>query len=267
MMTSTTTATPTGPLAARAQAFAEAGSGIPPPGRRIIDAPLRMFHALFGLAFAVAYATGDSEAWRALHVTAGYTLAGLLGLRIVYGLVGPRPARLSARWRRLAGLVPWLRALPRQWRSGAAALRQGEHLAMAVSVLALLALALPVVASGWVVYLDWAGEAVAELHEALASAMLATALTHLALVLLGSVLHRRNQALPMLDGRLPGTRGPDLVTKDRRGLAALLLLAVLAFGAWQWQSYPHGLLPADGASAGTHEDRQGQGRDHGDDDD
>jgi cytochrome b len=265
MMTSTTTATPTGPLAARAQAFAEAGSGIPPPGRRIIDAPLRMFHALFGLAFAVAYATGDSEAWRALHVTAGYTLAGLLGLRIVYGLVGPRPARLSARWRRLAGLVPWLRALPRQWRSGAAALRQGEHLAMAVSVLALLALALPVVASGWVVYLDWAGEAVAELHEALASAMLATALTHLALV--GSVLHRRNQALPMLDGRLPGTRGPDLVTKDRRGLAALLLLAVLAFGAWQWQSYPHGLLPADGASAGTHEDRQGQGRDHGDDDD
>ena len=262
-----TTTTPTAPLSPSAPTAAAAVASRTPPGRRIIDAPLRMFHALFGLAFAVAYATGDSEAWRALHVTAGYTLAGLLGLRIVYGLVGPRPARLSARWRRLAGLVPWLRALPQQLRSGAAALRQGEHMAMAVSVLALLALALPVVASGWVVYQDWAGEAVAELHEALASAMLAAALAHLALVLLGSVLHRRNQALPMLDGRLPGTRGPDLVTKDRRGLAALLLLAVLAFGAWQWQSYPHGLLPADGASAGTHEDRQGQGRDHGDDDD
>ena len=261
----TTTTTPTAPLSPRAPTAAATDASRTPPGRRIIDAPLRMFHALFGLAFAVAYATGDSEAWRALHVTAGYTLAGLLGLRIVYGLIGPRPARISARWRRLAGLVPWLRALPQQLRAGGTAWRQGEHLAMAVSVLALLALALPLVASGWVVYQDWAGEAVAELHEALASAMLAAALTHLALVLLGSVLHRRNQALTMFNGRLPGTRGPDLVTKDRRGLAALLLLAVLAFGAWQWQSYPQGLLPADGGGAGSHGDRQAHGRDHDDD--
>jgi cytochrome b len=252
-----TTTTHTAAMNASATAGAAATADRPAPGRRVIDAPLRMFHALFGLAFAVAYATGDSESWRALHVTAGYSMAGLLAFRLVYGLFGPRPARLSLRWRRVAGLGAWLRALPAQLRSagGPGAWRQGERLAVGLAMLALLALALPVLASGWVVYQDWAGDAVAELHEALASAMLALALAHAGWVLAGSVLRRRNLALPMLNGRLSGTRGPDLVTRDRRGLAALLLLAVLAFGTWQWQAYPQGLLPADGGRAGAHEGR------------
>jgi cytochrome b len=247
---------------------AAAAADRPAPGRRVVDAPLRMFHALFGVAFAVAYASGDSESWRALHVTAGYSMAGLLAFRLLYGLFGPRPARLSLRWRRVAGLGAWLRTLPALRRStlGPGTWRQGEQLAVALTVLALLALALPVLASGWVVYQEWAGDAVAELHEALASAMLALALAHGGWVLASSVLRRRNQALPMLNGRLSGTRGPDWVTRDRRGLAVLLLLAVLAFGAWQWQAYPKGLLPPDGWSAGAHERGDGQGHGNSDDD-
>lgn len=70
-----------------------------------------MFHALFALSFVGAYLSGDGERWRAPHVTLGYTLLGLLALRIVYGLVGPRPARLGALWRKLVGWPAWLRSL------------------------------------------------------------------------------------------------------------------------------------------------------------
>jgi len=55
------------------------------PGRRVTDAPTRMFHWLFALSFVGAYATADGESWRALHVTLGYTMVGLLVFRVLYG--------------------------------------------------------------------------------------------------------------------------------------------------------------------------------------
>ena len=43
--------------------------------------------------FSLAYATGDEV--ENVHIAAGYMIAGLLGLRIVWGFVGPRRARFS----------------------------------------------------------------------------------------------------------------------------------------------------------------------------
>ena len=63
------TSSPTLPFPSRATAA---------PTRRVIDAPMRMFHWLFALCFVGAYASADGEHWRMLHVTLGYTLAGLL---------------------------------------------------------------------------------------------------------------------------------------------------------------------------------------------
>ena len=42
------------------------------------DAPVRVFHWLLVLSFFGAYITAKSESWRLLHVTLGYTLAGLV---------------------------------------------------------------------------------------------------------------------------------------------------------------------------------------------
>lgn len=209
------------------------------PGRRVTDAPTRMFHWLFALSFAGGWLTAESEHWRSLHVTLGYTMAGLLGFRLVYGLVGPRHARLSLLWHRLAGVPSWLR--------GGAATRikwsQGRNLLMAGAVAALLVLVVPLTLSGYATYSDLGGEWLEEVHELVANAMLALVLVHLVLITGLSLVRRRNQALPMITGRIAGA-GPDLVRKDRPWLAVLLLLAVLAFGAWQWQLSPNGLLPA-----------------------
>lgn len=41
-----------------------------------------MFHWLFALSFVGAYLSAESEHWRLLHVTLGYSFAGLLVFRV-----------------------------------------------------------------------------------------------------------------------------------------------------------------------------------------
>lgn len=228
------------------------------PTRRVVDAPTRMFHWLFALCFTLAYVTADGERWRLVHVTLGYTLAGLLAFRLCYGLIGPRQARLSLLWRKLAGWPAWLRSL-QPGKAGDVNWRQGQNLLMALAVAALMAVVLPVAISGYATYNDWGGEWLAELHEFSGELFLWLVLGHLALILGLSLLRRKNQAQPMLAGRVPGA-GPDLAQKNHGALAVLLLAAVLAFWAWQWQQSPAGPLAGDAPGAiraGSH---------HGDDD-
>ncbi|MDZ5456791.1 cytochrome b/b6 domain-containing protein [Azohydromonas lata] len=224
-----------------------------PPGRRVTDAPTRMFHWLFALSFALGWLTAESEHWRALHVTLGYTMAGLLGFRLAYGLVGPRHARLSLLWRRVAGAPAWLRDVLRGGTGARVNWGQGQNLLLAGALAAMLLLVVPLTLSGHATYSDWGGEWLEDLHELFANAFLALVMGHLALLAVLSLVRRRNQALPMLTGRVAGS-GPDLVRKDRRWLAALLLLAVLAFGAWQWQALPNGLLPSASVFSGQSHD-------------
>ncbi|GAP38777.1 hypothetical protein ISF6_5330 [Piscinibacter sakaiensis] len=200
-----------------------------------------MFHALFAASFTGAYLSADSESWRLLHVTLGSLAGALLLWRVVYGLVGPRHARLTLLGRRVAGLAAWLRGLASH-RSGPGALaRQGLPLAMGAVLVTLLALAVPLVLSGLGNDQGWGGAAaeqlLEEVHEFLGNTVLALVLAHLGLLALLGLLRRQNPALPMLSGRVPGS-GPDRVTHDRAGLAVLLLLAALAFGAWQLSAAP-----------------------------
>lgn len=217
------------------------------PGRRVTDAPTRMFHWLFALSFLGAYVTADGESWRLIHVTLGYTLAGLLVFRVLYGLLGPRQAGLGLMWRKLAGAPAWLRSLTQSRSLAGINWRQGQNLLMALAVVALLLLLVPLTLSGYATYNDWGdflgGDWLEDVHEFFGEAFLFVVLAHLALIAGLSLLRRKNQALPMLTGRIDG-KGPDLVQKNRVWLAALLLLAVLAYGAWEWQQSSHGLIPA-----------------------
>jgi cytochrome b len=244
-----------------AAAFAGAGT----PTRRVVDAPTRLFHWLFALCFVGAYLSADGDGWRPLHVTLGYTLAGLLAFRVLYGLLGPKHARLSLMWRKLGSAPVWLRSLPQARSISVINWRQGQNLLMALGVVALLLLVLPLTLSGYATYNDWGdflgGDWLEDLHEFFGEAMLAVVLAHVALIAGLSLLRRKNQAQPMLTGRVEGT-GPDLAKRNHAWLAALLLIAVLAYWTCEWQASPSGLMPSaswvDGRSA---HDR------HGDDDD
>ena len=240
----------------------------PVPTRRVVDAPTRMFHWLFALCFVGAYLSADGERWRLVHVTLGYTLAGLIGFRVLYGLFGPQHARLSLLGRKLASAPAWLASVPQARALSAINWRQGQNLLMALGVVALLLLALPLTLSGYATYNDWGdflgGDWLEDLHEFFGEAMLAVVLGHVALIAALSLLRRKNQALPMLSGRVEGA-GPDLAKKNHLWLAALLLLAVLAYWGWEWQASPNGLVPSTAwIGGGSGQNPGGHG---GDDDD
>lgn len=251
-------------------------SGSAAPSRRTVDAPTRAFHWLMALCFAGAYATADGERWRLVHVTLGYSLVGLLGFRIVWGLIGPKPARLRSWWGRLQA-APQVIA---QWRQGQWPATLAQNLGMTLAIVGVLLAVAMTTLTGWVTYEEFTGEWMEEVHEFAGNLLLALVLGHIALVAGLSLLRRRNLALPMLTGRTPG-RGPDLVKRNRFWLGLLMAVALLGFWGWQWQTAPAGDGSAGTASArherrsdpGTghaggrdrqHDHGRGQGRDHDD---
>ena len=198
--------------------------------RRMVDAPTRMFHWLLALSFVGAYLTAEGERWRLAHLSLGYTMAGLLVFRVLWGLLGPRHVRLAVLGRKMQGWPAWLQGLKAGQPNG----RQAQNLLLVTCVVALLALIAPLSLSGYGVYQDWAGEWLGDIHELLGNAMLALVLGHLGVIALLSVLRRHNLARPMVTGHAAGS-GPDVVQRNHGGLALLLLVAVVSFWVWQWQ--------------------------------
>ena len=85
----------------------------PAPTRPILvwDAPVRVFHWLMVASFATAYLTAETERWRLLQVSAGYTLAGLVVFRLLWGLFGTRHARFVNFVRGPRAVVAYLKSL------------------------------------------------------------------------------------------------------------------------------------------------------------
>lgn len=204
------------------------------------DAPVRVFHWLMVLSFAGAYLTAESERWRLLHVTLGYTMVGLVAFRIVWGLVGTRHARFSSFVRGPAAVARYLRAMVR----GRPEHHTGHNPAGALAIVALLAFTLAVAASGWIAFDNVGGESIKEFHEAAANLMLACVGIHVGGVLLGAWLHRENLVGAMITGHKRG-RPEEGLHSAWRTVAGLMIAAVLGFWWLQWQAAPPGAILAD----------------------
>jgi cytochrome b len=212
----------------------EASASRAESGKALVwDAPVRVFHWLMVLSFAGAYITAESERWRLVHVTLGYTRAGLVAFRIVWGLVGTRHARFSNFVRAPAAVMAYVRSMLQ----GRSEHHTGHNPAGALAIVALLALALAVAATGWATFNDLAGEWVSELHEATANLMLMLVGVHVAGVVLGSWLHHENLVRAMFSGRKLGSP-QDALRSAWRSVAALMLVAVLGFWWLEWQAAP-----------------------------
>jgi cytochrome b len=197
------------------------------------DVPVRVFHWLLVLCFAGAWLTAESEHWRLVHVTLGYTMAALVAFRVVWGLMGTRYARFASFVRGPRAVLAYLRSL-----SGPKPEHHtGHNPAGALAIVGLLALIAVTAASGWATYSEIGGDWLEEAHELAANGLLALVLVHLVGVVVGSWVHRENLVRSMLTGRKPVPPAEGI----RRGwatVAAVMLAGVLGFWWVQWQSAP-----------------------------
>jgi len=197
----------------------------PTPNEILVWDPLvRLFHWTLVVAFTLAYFSQegpfedlldqvDGDWLQAIHVWAGYTIAGLLLFRLLWGFAGPRHARFSDFVRGPRETLRYVKDV--------LTLRAPRHLGHnpaggAMIVALLLSLTITVVA-GLMLYgadkglgplaslllasSDAAIHSIKEVHEFFANFTLLLVVGHLVGVIWESLLHRENLAHAMITGR------------------------------------------------------------------
>lgn len=192
----------------------------------IWDWPVRIGHWLLVGAFTLAWITGDSEEWRLVHAFAGGTVVGIVLFRLLWGFIGTRHARFASFVRGPQAVFDYVLGLLR----GAESNYAGHNAAGGWAIVALLGLGLMSGASGWLVYQDTGGEWLEEVHEALASGMLAVAAVHVAGVIVSSLAHRENLVRAMITGLKHGR--PDEAISSARSSAILWVLGWVSVCTW-----------------------------------
>jgi cytochrome b len=190
------------------------------------DWPVRLGHWLMVGGFALAWLTGDSETFRLVHVGAGATVLAVAAFRLPWGFIGSRYARFVDFVRGPAAVKDYFFSLLRLQ----PAHHVGHNPAGGWAIVLLLGLGIVTGLSGWAIYNDIGGHLLEELHEGLATAMLAIVIVHVAGVVSGSMLHGENLVRAMVNGRKAGT--PDEAIGSARPLAAAFLLAWVAVAGW-----------------------------------
>lgn len=178
-----------------ARAFEDQEAGVPMVP--VWDRFVRVVHwSLVGL-FVIAFVTGDEVEW--LHLAAGYTIAGLVALRIVWGFVGPTHARFADFVRGPAAVGDYLRQ--------AAQLKAPRYLghnpAGGAMVVVLLTMLIAISATGFMMTTDafWGEEWLEDVHEGLVNVTLVLIALHVAGVLVTGMVHGENLVKAMFTGR------------------------------------------------------------------
>lgn len=175
----------------------EAGGVTPPAAVKVWDPFVRVFHWSLATLFLVAYVTGDEA--EKVHIAAGYVIAGLIALRVVWGFVGPAHARFANFVRPPRQVLSYLRDM--------ALVRAPRHLghnpAGGAMIVALLVMLAGTGITGVMMTTDayWGAQWVEEVHEAFANLTVGLVVFHVLGVLLASFAHGENLIKSMITGR------------------------------------------------------------------
>ncbi len=169
----------------------------PPAAVKIWDPLVRVFHWSLATLFLAAYVTGEDAGQ--VHIAAGYAIAGLIALRVVWGFVGPRHARFSNFVRSPREVLGYLRDVAKF----RAPRYLGHNPAGGAMIIALLVMLAGTAVTGYMMTTDafWGAKWVEEVHETFASLTVGLVFFHVLGVLLSSFLHGENLVKSMITGR------------------------------------------------------------------
>ena len=175
----------------------DAGSDALPATVRVWDPFVRIFHWSLVALFAFAFLTGDE--WDKPHEFAGYVVAGLIGLRVIWGFIGTRHARFSDFVTGPGTVIGYLKDATRF----RAKRYLGHNPAGAAMVIALFAAISTICATGIMMTTDmfWGVGWVGEVHEFAANATLILIALHIGGVVFASIEHGENLVRSMITGK------------------------------------------------------------------
>lgn len=179
---------------------------------KIWDPVTRLWHWTLAIVVTTGWCLGEFMTFSTIewHFYCGYAVLGLLAFRLLWGLVGPRPVRLTALVPSPRSVFAYLGTLARREPSGA----HGHNPLGALAVLAMLCVLIAQACAGLFVESDnffesgpLAGEVpetfrdrMSWWHALLSKVILGLVVLHLAAIAFYRVWKRENLVLPMITG-------------------------------------------------------------------
>lgn len=178
---------------------------ISPPRPPVVDLGSRLAHAGMAFTLLLSFLSSESEYWQLVHVYSGYTLAAVLVLRLIWGWVGPAPARWGVLLRRLGmGRMWWNKLKQGEWDTRPFWVGASSWL-LSLAVFSIYAFCTVALASGWATYNEILGDGLLndilqELHESLGNLAVAVTCIHVGLVVILRVWRGPQALRPMWRG-------------------------------------------------------------------
>jgi len=192
----------------------------------IWDLPTRLFHWLLSAGFIAAaiisLAMGEHSPLFPYHAIIGLTLAIMVVLRIIWGILGTRYARFGSFLFGPGALVEYTRGVL----VGGGKRHIGHNPGSAIAIFAMFGLLLALTATGFM--MGQGAEAAKEIHEVLAWITVGVVVVHVLGVATHTIRHRENITASMIHG-MKHADASDAI-RSARPLVALLLLAIA--GGW-----------------------------------
>lgn len=167
----------------------------------IYDWPTRIFHWLFAgmfiAAFFIAKTFDDDSVLYPYHMLLGLSMAFIVILRLMWGLIGSRNAKFSSLTLKPKDLVNYLKGV----------LHSKNHIngahnpASSWVALIMMFLALGLAITGYLMTMSLYKELIEEIHELLANAFVVAAALHVSGIILHTYRFRDGISLSMINGR------------------------------------------------------------------
>jgi len=195
----------------------------------VYDLPVRLFHWLFALLFIAAFAivklVDDESPLFSYHMLAGLTIAFLLVLRLIWGIIGTVYARFTSFKLNPVELMQYLKdAVFTKTKS-----YLGHNPASSYAAVVMFACAIGLAISGILMSTGGENDTLEEIHELLSNIFLISVIVHVLGVAFHHIKHRDFLWSSMLDGK-KGTSSDATGIKSTRPVAFSIL--VILFVCW-----------------------------------
>lgn len=192
------------------------------------DSPLLFTHWLLAFCFIGVLITQDSEKFRLVHVTMGYTMLGIVSFRLIWGFIGSKYARFET-------IKPRLLRAPKNIQSilyGKKQLSIGLNAIGYLAAYVLMSLIILVSASGHLIFNEIGPEIISEFHELIGNLLISVVVIHVGSILLNASYKylQRNENQPHSD---VGEMNQN--TRQFRWVTKIIFLVVIYFWGIQFK--------------------------------